>query len=257
MSKETDKLAPSLLFEGMVSVRAVLDAMKDGRSDRKIIKLYYDSERAGSKPNELAYLRHRADEYGFEIVMCGRGEIDSMTLGNTHGGVAAECTPRTFREISSENIADGGFYVLLDGVEDPYNFGYALRSLYAAGVAGILLSPRNWMSAAGIVCRSSAGASEAFDMFACSDTADAVKLFKSRGFSIVCSGIENSVSIYQTRLRFPLLLIVGGEKRGIASKLTGLCDATVRIDYARQFPEALSAASAASILAFEIMRQNQ
>ena len=54
----------------------------------------------------------------------------------------------------------------------------------------------------------------------------------------------------------PLLMIVGGEKRGIRKSLYPLIDLVVRLDYGRDFDMALSAASAASILAFEVLRQN-
>lgn len=49
---------------------------------------------------------------------------------------------------------------MLDGVEDPFNFGAAIRAVYAAGVDGLVVPPRNWPSAAGVVARSSSGTSE-------------------------------------------------------------------------------------------------
>ena len=57
-------------------------------------------------------------------------------------------------------------------------------------------------------------------------------------------------------LKKPLILAVGGEKRGFSKALTELSDLTVRLDYGRDFPMALSAASAAAILAFEVTKQN-
>jgi len=55
----------------------------------------------------------------------------------------------------------------------------------------------------------------------------------------------------------PLFLIVGGEKRGISRKLLDMADTIVRIDYGRDFAGSLSAASAASMLAYEVLRQNR
>ena len=52
------------------------------------------------------------------------------------------------------------FIVMLDGIEDPYNFGFTIRALYAAGVHGIVLRPRNWTSASAVVGRASAGTVE-------------------------------------------------------------------------------------------------
>ena len=146
---------------------------------------------------------------------------------------------------------------MLEGIEDPYNFGYSLRSLYSAGVDGVILSPRNWMSAAGTVCKSSAGASEYIDMYICDKTESAVDIMKNIGYTIVCADIKNSVSVFDENLKFPIFLIVGGEKRGISSRVLTKADKIVRIDYARDFKSALSAASSATILAYEIYRQNR
>ena len=145
---------------------------------------------------------------------------------------------------------------MLEGIEDPYNFGYALRSLYAAGVDGIVLSPRNRMSAAGTVVRASAGTSELFPMsIASPDTA--CDIFRQARYTILSAGIRNSVSVFEETFKKPIFLIVGGEKRGISSSVLAKSDKIVRIDYGRSFRGSLSAASAASVLAFEILRQNK
>ena len=145
---------------------------------------------------------------------------------------------------------------MIEGIEDPYNFGYALRSLYACGCDGIILPERNWMSAAGVVCRSSAGASELFSIYKASDASDAVLEMKKRGYTVVCAHEDTDNLLGKCELKKPLLLIVGGEKRGISEKITELADIKVKIDYAREFRASLSAASAATMFAYEIMRQN-
>ena len=54
-----------------------------------------------------------------------------------------------------------------------------------------------------------------------------------------------------------LVLVVGGEKRGVSREVMALCDQTVRIDYGREFRGSLSAASAATVLGFEVLHQNK
>jgi 23S rRNA (guanosine2251-2'-O)-methyltransferase len=181
--------------------------------------------------------------------------LDKMTVGSSHGGIIAECSDKQTSAISAENIKENGFYVYIEGIEDPYNFGYALRSLYAAGANGVILPERNWMSAAGVVCRSSAGASELCALYAFSD--GMCGLFKEAGYRVLCADTENAVSVYDYDCRKPLLLAVGGEKRGITRAFLDTADGIIKIDYGRDFPAALSAASAASVLGFEIMRQNR
>jgi 23S rRNA (guanosine2251-2'-O)-methyltransferase len=144
---------------------------------------------------------------------------------------------------------------MLEGIEDPYNFGYSLRSLYAAGVDGVILTPRNWMGAAGVVARASAGASERLPM-AIGDAEHAARSMHEREYRVVCAGIRDSVSLYDSDMKRPLLLVIGGEKRGISRAVLDVADQVVRIDYGRDFRGSLSAASAATVLGFEVLRQN-
>lgn len=256
MKKEESRFVDANLFEGMTSLRAVIHAMENGVSDRKILRVVADREKQKSRAKELVWLGYKAKEFGFEIVQETAEYIDSVTVGNSHGGIIFECTGRTIPSLESAGSIDGGFWVMIEGIEDPYNFGYALRSLYSCGVDGVILSPRNWMSAAGVVCRSSAGASEMLPLLV-SESGNPADFFKERGYKVVCAGIRDSVSSFDADMKKPLLLIVGGEKRGISRTLLDAADMIVRIDYGREFGGSLSAASAASILGYEVMRQNR
>ena len=255
--KEADKFEKSNLFEGIVSVRALLSAYESQINDRKIEEILYDSEKIKKTPKEYNFLCHRAESLGFKIKSVTRAEIDSLAIGQSHGGILARCNERTLPMLGDHPIKENGFYVMLEGIEDPYNFGYALRSLYAAGADGVILSPRNWMSAAGVVCRSSAGASEQIPMFLSESSESAAEIFKALGYRLICADLLNSVPVYETNLSLPVCLVVGGEKRGISRAVLDKADAIVRIDYGRDFPAALSAASAATVLGFEIYRQNK
>ena len=250
MIKEESKFIDSNIFEGIVSVRSIISAVRNHVNDRTINKVLFDKAKVEKKSRELRYL----ETNGCTVEFVDAEVLDEMTIGSTHGGIVAMCGERTFPSLSADNIKPDGFYVMLEGVEDPYNFGYALRTMYAAGVDGIVLTPRNWMGAAGVVCRASAGASELFPMsIAESDAAD---VFKSAGYNIVCADIKNAVSIYQTELHYPIFLVIGGEKRGISRALLDKADKIIKLDYGREFNGALSTASAASVITYEIYRQN-
>ena len=250
MIKEESRQVTSVVFEGMTSISAVIKGKK-----RNIEKVYFDKEKVRSKSKELGFLKKKADELGFEIEYTDSNTIDNIAIGNTHGGIIAKCTEYTVPDLTESELTENGFYVMIEGIEDPYNFGYALRTIYAAGADGVILSKRNWMSAAGVVCRSSAGASEMLPMFSC-DSLEAADIFKAKDYKVICAGIRDSVSAFEADMKKPILLIVGGEKRGISSSLLSKADCIVRLDYGRDFAGSLSAASAASILAYEVLRQN-
>lgn len=254
-AKEAEKFVSSNILEGMTSVSALLNAQGHAFNDRRVQQILIDRNRTEKLSRELRFLKAKSNELGFEICFVTSEEIAQQTIGNSHGGVIAVCTERSIPELTADNIHSQGFYVYLEGIEDPYNFGYALRSLYAAGVDGVILSPRNWMNAGGVVARSSAGASELLPLYL-SEPETMTALFHQVGYRIYAAGIRDSVSIYEAKLNRPLLLIVGGEKRGISRALLDRADQIVRIDYGRDFRGSLSAASAATVMAFEVMRQN-
>ncbi len=256
MIKETERFASSTIFEGMTSIRALIDNLKaDIPNARKIEKIFYDEAKSVKKSKEIGYLKKMGDIYNFSVEPTTSEAINSLSIGASHGGIIAVCDERKYPSLNKELIKSDGFYVMIEGIEDPYNFGYAMRSIYASGVDGFVLSKRNWLSASGVVCRSSAGASERANIYIAND--NFIDDFKSKGYKIVCADIKNSISIYDADLTKPIFLIVGGEKRGISSSVLSQADQIVRIDYGRTFDAALSAASASTILAFEVLKQNK
>ncbi len=256
MKKEASRQQNSVIFEGMTSLNAILKSY-DSNNSRKIITVWFDSEKKRSKSRELSFIQRCSQKYGFDVKFADRDYIDGIAIGNSHGGIIAECTEKEIPRLSEDyEIIPDGFYIMIEGIEDPYNFGYALRTLYAAGADGVILPERNWLSAAGVVCRASAGASELLSSFV-SNSVKACEYFKKRGYKIASAGIRDSVPAFDADLKKPLLLIVGGEKRGISAKVLSLSDMVIRLDYGREFSGSLSAASAASILAYEVFRQNR
>lgn len=247
------------IFEGMTSISAILNKYEQNASEKRtIVRILFDQTKVKSKARELAFLRRMSSKYNFIVSTVSSQEIDALVTGHTHGGIVAVCEPRTIPFLSEkvDEIKEDGVYIMLDGIEDPYNFGYALRSIYAAGADGVILPHRNWMDVAGIVAKSSAGASELINMYI-SDPTEAVALFKEKDYLVVCSGIRNSVSMYDANLKKPIFLIVGGEKRGVSSAVEQTADIIARIEYGRDFRGSLSAASAATVMMYEIYRQNR
>lgn len=256
MQKETNKMTESDLMEGMSSISAVIKAIEAGHTDRKILSVFIDSAKKSSKRREISFLSRKSKELGFSIEFCDEATISEFTVGNSHGGIIAFCSERNIPALTKSAIKPNGVYYLLEGVEDPYNFGYAVRSIYAAGGDGIILSPRNWMGVAGVVARSSAGSSELIDMFV-SEPEEAADIFKELGYKVICAGIRDSVSIFDADLSYPLFVVLGGEKRGISRALLDKADETVRIDYGNNFNGSLSTAAASAVFAFEIYRSNR
>ncbi|MEJ2746907.1 MAG: TrmH family RNA methyltransferase, partial [Anaerolineae bacterium] len=115
----------------------------------------------------------------------------------------------------------------------------------------------NWLTAAGVVARASAGASELVPMAVAETAVAAAGFFRERGLVVACTAVTNSQSIYEADLTKPLFLLIGGEKRGITRSFLEQADVRLQIPYGRPFNRSLGAAASAAIVGFEVMRQRR
>lgn len=238
------------VIEGFISVRAVVKA-----GSRAISAIYF---RVDKVDKGVTWLEHEAKRQGIPVKRVGSDVIDEYAGGTTHGGIVAHVGPRRFAaldELAAESPVP--FVAMLDGVEDPFNFGQAVRALYAAGADGVVVRPRNWMGAAGVVARSSAGASEWMPMAVAETALDAAEHFRARGLVIACAAKDDAIPLFDADLTVPLFLVIGGERRGITRSFLDQADLKIAIPYASAFDQSLGTTAAAAVLAFEVMRQRQ
>lgn len=237
------------ILEGEISVGAAL-----GAGNRPLVWIKIRRDRQDSATRRLEQMARRAN---VPVERVGADAIDAQAGGKSHGGIVALAGPRAFLPLDALiPAAIVPFVAMIDGVEDPFNFGAAVRALYAAGAHGLVVRPRNWMSAAGTVARASAGASELIPTAIAETAEDAAAYFKSQGLAIACAAESpRAVSLYDSDLSQPLFLLIGGEKRGITRSFAGQADLRLRIPYGRANAHALGTASAAAILSFETLRQ--
>ena len=244
-----------IIFEGMTSISAVINSIRNNSSRRKIKTLFFDSNKIRKERGRFSFLKIAAEEIGFELNVVSTDEINELASGRTHGGILAEVTEAEYNEIQLSDIPQTGFAAIIEGVEDPYSLGYSLRALYACGCDTVILPSHLPAGSDSTLCKASAGASELLNLYI-GDVTQTAKLYKSCGYKIACAAIPESVPCYEADLSLPLLLVIGGEKRGISSSLLSLHDLNIRIPYGRDFLGSLSTASAVSILSYEVLRQN-
>ena len=240
------------LLEGKISVAAALRSPY-----RAVHRLLL---RADRQDRTARWLRHRAREANVPVEQLRAPEIEAMAQGKFHGGILAEAGQRQFVGMKEllPHSDEPAFVVMLDGIEDPFNFGHALRALYALGAHGVALRPRNWMSAAATVARASAGASELMPMAVAATVDEAARFYRAQGLTVACAQKKNAVPIDEADLTAPLFLLVGGEKRGITRSFVKQADLRLQIPYGRDdFAPSLGTTMAAAAAAYEVMRQRK
>ena len=236
-----------MILEGNVSVKAAILA---GR--RNIEKLIVSCD---NHNKDTAWILHRAKERNIPVEICPKEQIDSMTSGRTHGGLAAVCGSRRFQKEEACLAGNDTFIVVLEGIEDPFNLGYIARSLYSAGCTGIVIRERNWEGSEPVIVRSSAGAWEYINVVSSNDLPQSITYFRNNGVYAYGAMRNDSIPYTQGIYKRPVLIAIGGEMRGLSRSVRDQLQQNIHIPYANDFRMALNASGAASVLGFEVFRQ--
>lgn len=235
------------ILEGNISIKAAILANR-----RVIHKVIVDESKHDKDTN---FILKEAQKKNITIESIHRDQIDSLAEGKTHGGLIAYASDRNYDSLQDILSQDTCFIAIVEGIEDPFNFGYIIRSLYAAGCQGVILSPRNWSSAAKVVAKSSAGASEYIPMIIAEDMNTICEELKEQQVSIVCGQRKDSISLYDFTFPKRCCIAIGGEMRGLSKAIQTHSDQNVFIPYENEFRNSLNAASATAVIAFEYLRQ--
>ena len=242
-------MTADVTIEGMIAIRAAIEGQ-----NRDIHMVYMQKNKEHRALRSFLSLLHSKNiEHQYQSAEF----IGQLAAGNTHGGFVALAGKRRYMPLCElfENGKKSVFFAL-DGIEDPYNYGYCIRSLYASGVDGIVVSDRDWHTAEGIVIKSSAGTSELMPTAKMDDPDIAASEFARRGLHVFCAAKSpEAASLHDIRFPFPAIVVIGGEKRGISKIYMQHAESLVKIPYVRTFRFSLTTCSAASIFAYEIMRQ--
>lgn len=239
-----------MVVEGRVSIEAVLEG--GARPVHRILAV-----RPGDR--RLGRLRALARERDVTIDLVDPAAVEELASGRTHGGAIALVGPRreaTVDELIGE-VGEGSLIVMLDGIEDPFNYGQAVRALYAAGVAGLVVR-RSWETAVGTVTRASAGTTELMPTARVASAEEAAATVRRAGYRTACAATSaDAVELTDADLTGPLFVLIGGERRGVTRSFVNEADVRLRIGYGRQGAPELGAASAAAIIGFEALRQRR
>jgi 23S rRNA (guanosine2251-2'-O)-methyltransferase len=200
---------------------------------------------------ELASVR------GAQLLEVSRTELDHLTEGSVHQGVAAQVPPYDYAEIDDllDAAAEAGvppLLVALDGVTDPRNLGAVLRSAGAFGAHGVIVPERRSASVTASAWKVSAGAAARVPVARVKNLARTLGELKKSGVFVV--GLAAGGDSEVRDLGFatdPLVLVVGSEGKGLSRLVRETCDAVASIPISSDV-ESLNAGVAAGITLYEV-----
>jgi 23S rRNA (guanosine2251-2'-O)-methyltransferase len=215
--------------------------------------------RQGTHEEKIRELLDLAGEMNVPIRHVDSRELDAMVHGSSHGGVVAVCTPKpraTAPELLDflSTISGPPLLLLLEGVDDARNLGFTLRSADAMGVHAVLIKKHLWDFDPVEVSRPASGAYERLTL-AQIDTVEPLLQLQRSGLQLLGCIAAARLTMYETNLRRPTILAIGGEKRGLSGAVRDICDAFMTIPTAGAEASSLSLSHASSIVIAEAMRQ--
>ncbi len=239
--------------ERLVGRVAIASALAAGR--RAVYVLHVERRRGDRRLQALA---EAARSRKVAVREVSRDELDRLAGGAGHGGCAAEVSVRAPDELedvlAAAQASPPPFVVYLDGVEDPYNFGRMLRSVEAAGAHGAIVRARHWSWSGPDIARISGGAYDRLPLVMAREPVAALERCREANLRLIAAEPRGGSTYYEADLRGPLVLLVGGEKRGIARSLREICDERLSIPMLGGIIS-LAACDAAAVLCFEAARQ--
>ena len=231
-------------------INAVSEALRAGR----VVSL-----RLGRRDDRrLHQIIVMAEQASVPIRRVSDVELDREAGGSSHQGVIAEIRSREMCElddlIRAAHARPPALIVVLDGVEDPHNFGAILRSVDAAGAHGVVRQTRHSAPLSAATAKASAGALAHVSIADVVNIARAVEELKEAGIWTVALAGEASQSYDKMDFTLPTALVLGAEGVGVRRLVRDRCDFVAAIPL-KGHVDSLNVSVATGIVLFEALRQ--
>ena len=247
-SPRTEEKTPGLssgLFR-LYGRQPVIEALKL----RRVRSVQISAGAHGGSVNEILKLAAE------QSVPVSRVESFSEEEGHTSQGVHALAEPPLLRHDLRRFVQDlpdspPPLLLVLDGVQDPHNFGAILRSADGAGVDAVIIRERRQAPVTDAVVKASAGAAYAVPIFQVSNLYQTLRLLAEQGFWSVAAVAEPRAKPHREYLwNSKIVLIVGSEGSGVSDLLRRTADERVAIPMHGTL-DSLNVSVATGILLFE------
>ena len=232
-------------------VQAVRTALLRGRVERVYLLEGLGQKRLGRLSADIA-------RFGAPVTLCPARELERLTGSTKHQGVAAAVTGTgTLSEREAQELVRSlatPLLLVLDGIQDPRNFGAILRTADAAGVDLVVTARNRNVGMTPAVSKVASGAAEAQPVAEVGNLARFLAFMAEAGVRIVGTDDAAEATLYDQDLTGPLALVMGAEGEGMRRLTREHCEVLVSLPM-RGVVGSLNVAVAAGVCLFEAGRQ--
>lgn len=176
----------------------------------------------GAQDRRLFTLQKRAEDEGIQVQQLPKSQLDQWFPG-PHQGVLAFCESReledwaTVRDRLLAKAKEGRapLIVVPAAFEDPRNLGAGIRSAAGLGVDAVLLPGKGSTGLTPAGAKAAAGTESLVPVCRSHDIAKDLKELAEAGFTVLGLDAQADRHAHHLDLTGPLVLVAGGEDRGI------------------------------------------
>jgi 23S rRNA (guanosine2251-2'-O)-methyltransferase len=177
-----------------------------------------------------------------------------------HQGIAAQVAPFDYADVEElcgrTACRPDALLVLVDQVVDAGNLGAILRTCCAAGVDGVILSSDGTVGLTPGAVKTSAGAVERLAVAREGRPVRRLDRLRAMGFQTLVLDPRGESSWDELDLTGPLVIVAGGEEKGVRPAVRQACERRVAIPLAKKM-DSLNVAVSTGVLLFEVVRQRR
>lgn len=205
---------------------------------------------------ERAQIEASATERSIPVFVTSEKALTQKCRASDHQGMIAKMAPFPYTDVEEilQRKTDSPLYLILDRIQDPYNFGAIVRSAEILGADAIFTGTQEQCAVTSLVCRTSAGAVNHVPLAQVEDLIAFAQQLKDKNMNLLGTAMQAGESLVDYSFQQPTALIVGNEGTGVHPDLLAACTHLVRIPQQGQ-TESLNVAVSAGILLYEASRQ--
>ncbi|OGV67360.1 MAG: 23S rRNA (guanosine(2251)-2'-O)-methyltransferase RlmB [Lentisphaerae bacterium RIFOXYA12_FULL_48_11] len=207
----------------------------------------------------LDKIEESAKSRDITVTRMARDVLIKIVGHNMHQGVAAEVRMPPYVSIddilqSAQERKEPPLVCILDGVQDPQNFGAVLRTADGAGIHGVIVAKDRAVGLTPAAFKASAGAAAHVRVAQVVNISRTLEELKEKGLWITGAVEGAEMSYKKGDFKGPVGLVVGAEGEGIRRLVREKCDFLVSIPMFGKI-NSLNVSVAAALLFYEARMQ--
>jgi len=237
-------------------INPVLEALKAGRAVQRV--LVSDQRK---KDREVTEILRLARNNGVEVRMVNRDALSREAPSGLHQGVIAYTAAHGYSTLDAvlaapARLGQAPLLLILDGVEDPRNFGAILRTAEAAGVHGVIIPERRAVGLTETVAKAAAGALEYVPVVKVVNLVNTIEELKKNGIWIAAAEAGGQTTLWEADFARPIALVLGGEDKGVRRLVKDHSDYVLSLPLMGRI-SSLNVSVAAGVMLYEVLRQRR